>query len=88
MEGDSEKWWAALTLISLKDPSGFDFISKQLEISLENTNIYKSIISSDGDTISPLFEKLNREIPFDLLKLLYKVMRGDTKAIKELILKR
>ena len=79
---------AALALVSLKDTSGFDFISKQLGISLENTNIYKSIISSDDNTISPLFEKLNREIPFELLMLLYKVMRGDTKAIKKLILKR
>ena len=88
IEGDSEKWLNSLYLISQREFEGFDFISKQLDIPLNKINIYKAIIQSDVDTISTLFVKLKKEIPSSLLMMLFKAAKGDTKEIKDLILKR
>ena len=58
-----------MALVSLEDKSGFDFIAKQLNISIAKSNIYKTIITADMNTFQPLFNELSREIPIDLLEV-------------------
>lgn len=87
-DDDSEKWLSSLTLVSLLDKSGFDYIAKQLDIPDAKSNIYKGIISLEIDTISSLFDELSREIPYDLQVLILRILKGEVSALKELILKR
>ena len=80
-------WLGALTLISQRFSSGFDFLAKKLNIPFDKIDIYKAIIESDINTISSLFAGLMREIPTSLLMMLFKAMKGDANSIKELIQK-
>ena len=87
-DDDSEKWLAALTLVSFEDKSGFDYIAKQLDIPDTKSNIYKGIISLDLESITSLFDELNRDIPFDLQVLILNILKGDISALRDLIIKR
>ena len=87
LDQSSVEWIGSLTRICMGDETGIDYICKVYGISSSKINIYKAIWSDDNLTIIPLFEALKDEIPIDLWKSILNILKGNSEAVCDVILR-
>ena len=88
MDTDSINWLSALTRIAMGDYDGFDYVSKEYDISNTKSGIYKAICTRDHLIMDPLFHAIDEEVPFELCKNMAWILNGDIDMLRDLILYR
>jgi len=88
MDTDSIEWLSALTRIAMGDYDGFDYITKEYEISNTKSGIYKAICTRDYTMMDALFHAIDEEVPFELCTSISWILNGDIDSVRDLIINR
>lgn len=88
MDTDSINWLGALTRIANGDFDGFDYVTKEYDISNTKAGIYKAICTRDMLFMDPLFHAIDEEIPFELSTNIAWIVNGDIEMLRDLIMNR
>ena len=88
MDTDSISWLSALTRIAMGDYDGFDYITKEYDISNTKAGIYKAICTRDHLMMGPLFHAIDEEVPYELSNNIAWILNGDIDMLRDLILNR